>query len=171
MYTFVVVETDTTVNSRGQSRLRRLPRPCHCADMETREARLKRLGALVKRARRARGMRRVDDLADAAGIGRTTLVAIETGRKRVTDQMYAALELVFDLPIGTMEAVLAGTLDEFPASGYPPELYMREPRGEREQDILSVKGMSDEGKWRVVFGLREQSYDQRGAANSQGQSG
>jgi len=119
-------------------------------------------------------LRRVDDLADAAGIGRTTLVAIETGRKVVTPAMYNALELTLSLPIGTMDSVLRGDIDAFPTTtpGYPPEVYVKETRDEREQDIMAVKGMSNEGKWQVIFGLREQAYDKtRGGQNDRRHSG
>ncbi|PXY33596.1 hypothetical protein BAY59_10975 [Prauserella coralliicola] len=76
-------------------------------------------------------MNRVEDLADASGIGRTTLVAIETGRKVATASMYSMLELALDLPIGTMERVVAGEAKEF------PEAEPRQSRRQREEQLYA----------------------------------
>jgi transcriptional regulator with XRE-family HTH domain len=98
---------------------------------------------LIKRARKGH-FPRVDDLAEAAGIGRTTAVAVESGRKTVTDSMYNALELALGLPLGTMNRVLRGEIKEFPRPDLSAE-------GEQESEYEVGGEVFTRSELRILF--------------------
>ncbi len=86
--------------------------------MDARGDRKKLLGLLARRTRKARGYTSQLRLAEATGfaVSDDTIQAIESGRRVVSESSMNALEDFFGLPLGTMQRVLDGEIDEFPAT-------------------------------------------------------
>lgn len=93
---------------------------------ETQEARRKRLGVLIRNLRRPT-FKNADDLAEVAGVGRTTMYEIERGKKRFSESIYNQIELALHIPLGRMQRVLSGelkTLTDNPAEQAETESYV-----------------------------------------------
>jgi transcriptional regulator with XRE-family HTH domain len=82
----------------------------------------KRLGVQVRARRKARGFDSQKQLAEATGfqVSEATVQIIESGRRTVSSQTYSILEDFFQIPIGSMERLLAGEIKALPPSEDDP---------------------------------------------------
>lgn len=136
------------------------------------------LGDAVAKAREAAGYKYRTEFARAAGITSIrSLNMLENGESGVGQSiLFAVGRALPNWTEDTPKIILEGgpippTVAEMPRPRYPSDLFERRARTEQEEAILEVEDMGDEGKWKVIFGLRRRDYDTRGSQNDRRQMG
>jgi len=106
-------------------------------------------------------------LADQVGVSRQALHSIrKTGRLR--DLTKRRLEGGLKWKPGSIDAIKAGgeptPIVVAPPARYPPEIYERVIRTDTEARIMAVRKQTEQVRWGVIFGLREEEYDDEQSA-------
>lgn len=86
--------------------------------VEDTDTRKKRLAVLVKRARMQAGISSAAALAELTGglVSESSIARLESAARILSTSKMNALEDALSLPLGVMDAVLAGEIREFPAA-------------------------------------------------------
>lgn len=136
-----------------------------------------RLAEAVAKAREAAGFSTRTAFRKVVDKSIRSINALETGEPTVGQSvLFAVGRALPNWNEDTPRTILEGgpippTVAEMPRPRYPSDLFERRIRTEQEAAIMEVEDMGDEGKWKVIFGLRRRDYDTRGSQNDRRQTG